>query len=339
MISFDPAAGPHSHSGLTTRQVMLAVMLALTPATLFALLLFGWPALATFAACGCGALAAELAGNWLRSRHWRQAMAGSGDGAALLTGWLLALSLPPSCPPAIAALGAALGVLLAKQVYGGIGHNLFNPAMAARVLLLASFPLAMTQWSSPATPFAHWLFSQHAALAVDGLSGATPLAHDNLLASASPASQWPLLIGAHSGSLGETSALLLGLGGLWLLWRRQIPADLPVAVLLGALLPAAIGHLLAPASYPSPLFELGSGGLMLCAFFISTDPVTSPVTSRGRWLYGLGTGLLIWLIRRFGNTPEGVAFAVLLMNALTPLIDHWLPIRPFGSSSPRRSQP
>ena len=337
MIRFDPASGPHSHSGLTTRQVMLAVMLALTPATLFALLLFGWPALATFAACCGGALAAELVGNWWRGRHWQQAS----DGAALLTGWLLALSLPPTCPPAIAALGAALGVLLAKQAYGGIGHNLFNPAMAARVLLLASFPAAMTQWSSPSTAFAEWLFSQQPTLAIDGLSGATPLAHDGVLATATLDSQWPLLIGAHSGSLGETSALLLGLGGLWLLWRRQIPADLPAAVLLGALLPAAIGHLLAPASYPSPLFELGSGGLVLCAFFISTDPVTSPVTSRGRWLYGLGTGLLIWLIRRFGNTPEGVAFAILLMNALTPLIDHWLPIRPFGSSPsrPRSAQP
>ncbi|MBQ1783539.1 MAG: RnfABCDGE type electron transport complex subunit D [Gammaproteobacteria bacterium] len=329
MIRFDPISGPHSHSGLSTRQVMVAVMLALLPATLFALALFGLPALTTFAACCCGAISAELLGCKLRGQSLRQA----GDGSALLTGWLLALSLPPSCPPVIAALGGAFGVLLAKQVYGGLGHNLFNPAMAARVMLLISFPVAMTQWPAPDTAFAHWLLSEAPYLTVDGLTGATPLAHDAAIASAPAASQWPLLLGVHGGSLGETSALLLGLGGLWLVIRRQIPTDLPVAVLIGALLPAAIAHLLAPTDYPSPLFELASGGLMLCAFFISTDPVTSPVTSKGRWIYGLGTGLLIWLIRRYGNTPEGVAFAVLLMNALTPLIDHWMPMRPFGSSA------
>lgn len=329
MIRFDPVSGPHSHSGLSTRQVMLTVMLALLPATLFALALFGGAAMATFAACCSGALAAELLGCLLRRQPLHQTL----DGSALLTGWLLALSLPPSCPPLIAAIGGAFGVLLAKQVYGGLGHNLFNPAMAARVMLLVSFPVAMTQWPAPDSAFAHWLLSEAPYLSVDGISGATPLAHDAAIASAPATSQWPLLFGVHGGSLGETSALLLGLGGLWLVVRRQIPADLPMAVLLGALLPAAIAHLLAPADYPSPLFELASGGLMLCAFFISTDPVTSPVTSKGRWIYGLGTGLLIWLIRRYGNTPEGVAFAVLLMNALTPLIDHWMPIRPFGSGA------
>lgn len=329
MMRFDPASGPHSHSGLSTRRVMMEVILALLPATLFALALFGAPALNTFLACCGGAIAAELLGCQLR----RQPLQQVSDGSALLTGWLLALSLPPACPPLIAAIGGAFGVLLAKQVYGGLGHNLFNPAMAARVMLLISFPVAMTQWSAPDTAFAHWLLSEAPYLSVDGLSGATPLAHDAAIATAPATSQWPLLFGVHGGSLGETSVLLLGLGGLWLVIRRQIPADLPGAVLIGALLPAAIAHLLAPAVYPSPLFELASGGLVLCAFFISTDPVTSPVTSRGRWIYGLGTGLLIWLIRRLGATPEGVAFAVLLMNALTPLIDHWMPVRPFGSGA------
>lgn len=322
MIRYDASCGPHSHSGVSTPRLMVAVLLALCPATLLALAMFGLPALLLWFSCCASAVATEA----LCLRLANRPLTAVFDGSALLTGWLLALSLPPACSPLVGGFGAFCAIALAKQVYGGLGHNLFNPAMAARVLLLISFPVAMTDWSLPNPAVSQWLGS-------DAITGATPL-------GLNPPSYplWTLWLGTHGGSLGETSSLLLLLGGLVLIGRRLIAWDTPLAVILGAALPAAIGHLLAPADFVGPLPTLFSGGLLLCAFFIATDPVTSPVTRSGRLLFGAGIGLLTWLIRQFGNTPEGVAFAVVVFNAITPLIDLWLKPQPFGSAATRAKE-
>jgi electron transport complex protein RnfD len=346
------SASPHAHApAVTIGRSMALVMLALLPATVFGLWLFGWPALLLFGATLSAAwlfeaVALRLAGQPLRARLM--------DGSALLTGWLLALSLPPWAPWWIGVVGAFIAIVVGKQVFGGLGQNLFNPAMVARVALLISFPLEMTQWVAPQPLFSadapglleglritlggagHW----------DALSGAsslgrmdTELQQGAVLTEIVPAVFAPerALFGTIPGSLGETSALLLLLGGLFLIRRRVIDWVIPAAVLAAVLVPAALLHLLDPGRFAGPLVHLLSGATLLTAFFIATDPVTSPVSRLGQALFGAGIGLLIVLIRSFGAYPEGAAFAVLLMNAATPTIDYYLKPRIFGRD--RRGQP
>jgi electron transport complex protein RnfD len=327
------------------------VMLALLPATLFGLYQFGWPALLLFLVTVAAAVLAEAIALVLAGKPLRPYLL---DGSALLTGWLLALTLPPWAPWWIGVIGALIAVLVAKQVFGGIGQNLFNPAMVARVALLISFPLEMTSFVAP-TP----LFSAEAPGLLDGLvmslglaempdalSGATLLGRLRTeLGEGASLSQllptlfdpWQAGLGTISGSLGETSALLLLLGGLFLLYMRVISWRVPVALLGSLALMASLMHLIDPEQYAGPLYHLLSGATLLAAFFIATDPVTSPVSWRGQLLFGAGCGLLIYVIRTWAGYPEGVAFAVLLMNACTPLIDHWIKPRVYGRD--RRGEP
>ena len=348
-----PLSGsPHAHAPVTIGRSMALVMLALLPATVFGLWLFGWPALWLFGATLSAAwlfeaLALRLAGQPVRARLM--------DGSALLTGWLLALSLPPWAPWWIGVVGAFIAIIVGKQVFGGLGQNLFNPAMVARVALLISFPLEMTQWVVPQPLFSAGAPGLREGLQIglgggaehwDALSGAsllgrmgTELQQGAGLTEVMPAVFAPerALLGAIPGSLGETSALLLLLGGLFLIRRQVIDWVIPAAVIGAVLLPAALLHLLDPARFAGPLVHLLSGATLLTAFFIATDPVTSPVSRLGQALFGAGIGLLIVLIRSFGGYPEGAAFAVLLMNAATPTIDHYLKPRIFGRD--RRGQP
>ena len=348
-----PVAGPYAHAGTNIGRTMTLVMLALLPATCFGLYMFGWPAIFLFTTTVLTAVMAEAFCLRLADKPVRSFLM---DGSALLTGWLLAMTLPPWAPWWIGVVGALLAVIIGKQVFGGIGQNLFNPAMVARVALLISFPLEMTLFYSPTPLFSAQApgfiesltitFGGAGAGQFDALSSATILGHIKTELSlglsidqavSDTDSLWQLSFGSAAGSLGETSALLLLLGGLLLLYKRIISWHIPLAMLGTLVLMAASFHLLDPDSYADPMTHLLSGAAILGAFFIATDLVTSPVTIRGQLLFGAGCGLLVYVIRTWAGYPEGVAFAVMLMNACTPLIDHYFKPRVYGRD--RKGEP
>jgi electron transport complex protein RnfD len=326
------------------------VALALLPATAFGLGQFGWPAITLFAVTIAAAVAVEAVCLRIADKPVRPHLM---DGSALITGWLLALSLPPWAPWWIGVLGSLIAIALAKQVFGGIGQNLFNPAMVARVALLIAFPLEMTSFTSPSPLWSEGALSLQQGLGVtfggtipDGFSGATVLGQVRtelgrgldlgpILASGYD----PLgsALGTIGGSLGETSAILILLGGLFLLYRGVITWHIPVSMLGTLALLATLMHLIDPARYPDAIYHLVSGAALLGAFFIATDLVTSPVSKAGQLIFGAGCGLLVYAIRTWAGYPEGVAFAVMLMNACTPLIDHYVRPRIYGRD--RRGNP
>lgn len=337
-------SGPHTHIGNNVSKDMYWVMLALTPVTVYGVYLFGWPALnlliiTLLAVVVFEALSLRIAGKPLRPTLL--------DGSALLTGLILALSLPPWAPWWVGVLGAAFAIIIGKHIFGGLGQNLFNPAMLARVVLLISFPLEMTTWIMPQPLFTESAPGFLEGLAItfgfaaipDALTGATVLdyaqtaAMQDLGVTQAIAGHYaPLtgLLGYQAGSMGETSALLLLLGGALLLFKRVIRWEIPLAMLATLAILATFFMWLDPQRHAGPGFHLLSGGVMLVAFFIATDPVTSPSSRLGRILFGAGCGVLDYIIRIWGNYPEGIAFAVLLMNALTPLIDHYVRPRIYG---------
>ncbi len=346
-----PVSGPHTHAAATVPRLMVTVALALLPATAYGFYLFGWPALNLFLVTMLTCVLAELFALWLAGKPVRRSLL---DGSALLTGWLLAMSLPPWAPWWIGVIGGLFAILVGKHVFGGIGQNVFNPAMLARVALLVSFPIEMTLWVTP-TP---WLspaapdFFQGLGITfagnvdLDSVSGASIMGHvrteltqEHTLGQALAGHYQPVAaaLGQIPGSLGETSAVLLLLGGIALLWRRVISWHIPVTMIATVAVLATGFHLLDPERYAGPLFHALSGSLMIGAFFIATDPVTSPATPRGQLLFGIGCGVLVYIIRTWGGYPEGVAFAVVLMNALTPVIDHYLRPRIYGRT--RRGKP
>lgn len=235
------------------------------------------------------------------------------------------MSLPPHAPLWIGALGAAFAIFFGKQVYGGLGQNLFNPAMLARVVLLISFPVEMTKWITPSAFYDGVWYK----MGVDGVSGATTLGLTK--EGAQTSFHWlSHVLGTSTGSLGETSAVLMLVGGIWLIQQQVFSWHVPVATILGCLLPGTAMWFADPSAVPEPLAQLTSGGLLMCAFFIATDPVTTPTSNRGKLIFGAGTGFLIFVIRTFGNFPEGVAFSILIMNAVTPLIDQYTRPRMYG---------
>ena len=230
------------------------------------------------------------------------------DGSAVVTGMLLALILPPTFPLWMAAIGAIFAIGLVKVLFGGLGFNIFNPALAARAFLLASWPVAMTTWVRP----------------FDAVTTATPLFLVNKMQAAAPA-YWDMFIGNRAGSLGETSVLAILIGAAILFLARVVDWPAPTAYIGSvALLTFLLGH--------DPLFGLLSGGLMLGAFFMATDYVTAPVTTKGRFIFGLGCGIMTVGIRYFGGFPEGVNYSILLMNMLTPMIDKYARPKLFGGA-------
>jgi electron transport complex protein RnfD len=234
------------------------------------------------------------------------------DGSAAITGLLLALTLPPSFSIGGAVLGSVFAIVIGKHVFGGLGYNIFNPALLGRAFLQASFPVPMTTWTWPST-------TRYAD--IDGITAATPL---GLFKFEKVTSELPaLLTGDISGSLGETSAIAILIGGLYLLIRKYADWRIPLSFLLSVFVFGGLFWLSSPESYPSPVFQLFSGGLMLGAFFMATDMVTSPVTARGSWIFGIGCGFILVIIRLFGGLPEGVMYSILLMNAFTPLINRY----------------
>ncbi len=335
---------PHAHAGITVQRIMLQVMAALLPATLYGFWLYGWPAVYLWCVTVGAAVLGESFALRLAERPVADALS---DGSVVLTGWLLALSLPPWAPWWIGAAGGVFAAIVGKQVFGGIGQNLFNPAMVARVALLISFPLEMTQWIRPAHVFSDSAPGLLQGLVItfsgvpdaDAVTSASLLGHAKTelsrgvgLAAALHDQFDPALVlgGMRVGSLGETSALLLLAGGIALLRLRVFTWHIPAAMLAAVALPAAAMHAIDPGRYAGAGIHLLSGGLMLGAFFIATDPVTSPSGRDGQLLFGAGCGLLTYVIRTWGGYPEGVAFAVLLMNALTPVIDRYVKPRIYG---------
>lgn len=360
MISGDLAkSGPFAHSSNSVQRTMTTVLLALLPATLLNLYLFGWPAIFLFAVTIGACVLAEAVSLILAGRPLGRTLS---DGSAVLTGWLLAMTLPPWAPWWIGVLGAVFAIPLAKQAFGGLGQNLFNPAMVARVALLVSFPVVMTSWVMP-----HPLFTATApgladSIAItfggqvpDGVTAATALGHVKTeLSRGIPVFQslqefgresaqvympdlMDMTTGYKAGSLGETSAILILLGGLFLIRRRIITWHIPATVIGSLFVMGTLFNLLDPARFAPGLFHVLSGATMLGAFFIATDYVTSPVTVRGQVVFGLGVGILTWVIRTFAGYPEGMAFAVLLMNSLTPIIDQYTRPRLFGRT--RKGEP
>lgn len=339
-MSIKPVSGPHVIAVRRVDDIMRKVIFALLPATAWGVFLFGWPALylclvtvasALLFEAFCLKLKGVTATPYLR------------DGSAILTGLLVAMTLPPWAPWWIGVVGSAIAIILGKQVYGGLGQNLFNPAMLARVALLISFPIEMTTWvkvkpilvgPGPVESLAI-TFSD---LPADAVTGATALGAvktgfslqqtlpDLLHDFSSPLS----FIGWERGSLGETSSLLILAGGIWLQRRGIIQWHAPVSLLVTIALLATVFHVVDSTHYLGPWVHLNSGAVMLVAFFIATDYVTSPNTPQGQVIFGAGCGALIYIIRTWGGYPEGTGFAVLLMNAVTPLIDHYVRPRIYG---------
>ncbi len=312
-----------------TAWMMWQVNYSLVPVVLAAVFFFGISAVLVVGACVAGALLPE----WLlqRTRPTKTLK----DGSALITGVLLALTLPPGLPLWMAFGGGLAAVVLGKLLFGGIGYSIFNPALVGRVFLQASFPVAMTTWSPHGTLGAFWTLHGDAFAPpflqadVDAVTAATPLARMKF--DAEPTAIADLLLGTTAGSLGETSAVLILLCGAYLAARKVLNWRIPVSIFATVLVLGAALRWLDSSSYPTPWFHLLSGGLILGAVFMATDPVTSPITQRGCWVFGVGVGVLVLVIRLFGGLPEGVMFAILLMNAATPLINRMTQPRTFGT--------
>ena len=301
--------------------VMRDVLVALIPGVLIYTALFGFGVLQQLLLAMVSCWVIEALVLYLRSKPLRPFLT---DGSALLTGALLALSLPPGAPWWIAVVGSAAAMLLGKHLYGGLGNNAFNPAMVGFVVLLISFPVQMTAWPAMQPLWAG---------AADAVSAATPLDH----VRTQLALHRTLDEIGHDGSFGilagrgwEWVALAWLAGGLFLLWRRQIRWQIPVGVLAGMLLPALLFWAWDADRYGSPLFHALSGATLLGAFFIATDPVSAATTPRGRLIYGLGIGLITYIVRSWGGYPDGIAFAVLLMNLCAPTLDQYTRPRVYG---------
>jgi electron transport complex protein RnfD len=322
------AASPHLGGRASTPTIMWNVVLALLPLVGAATYYFGPTALLVIAAATLGAVLPER-------------LRGGGtiaDGSASITGILLGLTLPPGVPLWMAFLGGAFAIAVGKLAFGGLGSNIFNPALLGRAFLQAAFPVAMTTWPAAGQPwwslrgdtFALPLFRTH----VDAVTAATPLGLMKF--EHRPTALSDLLLGSTGGSLGETAGVLILVCGGYLALRNFLNWRIPVSVFLGVAAVGGAAWLLAPARYPNPLFLLFSGGLMLGAVFMATDMVTSPVTHRGCWIFGFGIGALVVVIRLWGGLAEGVMYAILLMNALVPFLNRATQPRVFGTRAEGR---
>jgi len=366
---------PHISKPLSTRTVMIDVTIGLVPAMVAAGYYFRVYALTLIPTCVISAVATEWLCNLIRKKP--NPAESLGDFSAVVTGIILALSVPPSLPIWAAVIGSVFSIAIGKMVFGGLGGNIFNPAMAGRAFLTASFGMMMTTWTVPAT-----IDTTMPKIApenkIDARTQATPLAWSKQAIKAEQKARTyakaiaeaqektknsaqaiaeierntvaynkakaeaekcvktaneqlkATFTGKIGGCLGETSALALLIGGIYLLVRRTISVHIPLAVLLSAFVFATIAYLVNSNAYIWPLCHLSSGGLLIGVFFISTDPVTAPLSTKGMWIFGVGIGTITMLIRTVGGYPEGVMYSVLLMNAVTPLIDRFCKLVPAG---------
>ena len=320
---FTISPSPHIHSGDSVNKIMYGVILALLPAFTWSVVMFGLDSVRVTLLAVAACMAFEL----LIQKFILEVKPQIVDGSAALTGILLAFNVPASIPSWMLIVGSLVAIGIAKMPFGGLGNNPFNPALVGRVFMLISFPVHMTSW-----PVA-------GASAVDAITTATPLA---ILKEGIKAGQpvveifqnlptnLDLFLGNMSGSLGEISALALILGGVFMLVRKIITWHIPLSVMLSAVLFSGIFWLIDPTKFADPIFHLLTGGLVLGAFFMATDMVTSPMNARAQLIFGSGIGILTILIRFWGAYPEGVSFAILIMNALVPLLNRYIKPKQFG---------
>lgn len=313
---------PHVHSSDTTQKIMLRVIYAMIPAMAWGVYMFGLDAIRI----GLLSVIFCMGVEWVIQKYLMKQKPTLTDGSALLTGVLLAFNVPADLPWWILLIGAIAAMGIGKLSFGGLGSNIFNPALVGRVFLLISFPVQMTSW--PATR----------QMVVDGISAATPLALiKEGITNGTPVAQIEglpdlssLAIGFNHGSMGEISALVLLLGGLYMIWKKVISWHTPVSIILTVVLVAGLFWLINPEMYVNPVYHILTGGLMLGAVFMATDMVTSPMTGKGQIIYGVGIGLITISIRMFGAYPEGISFAILIMNAFVPLINLYVKPKRFG---------
>ena len=302
--------GPHVFTKESTPRMMKDVIVALMPAVFASIYFFRAKAAVLFLVCVASCVGFEAAIQILTKRKIRIS-----DCSAIVTGVLFAMNMPPSLPLWVAVLGCFVAIGLAKELFGGLGSNIFNPVLLGRAFLAAAFPTFMTRWNVPFT--------------LDAVTGATPLGvvkfgHNlNIDYRA-------LFMGNVSGSVGETSALALIIGGIYLLIRKTIDWRIPAAYVGTVFIIGSVTNWIAPDTYANGLFQVLAGGLLIGAIFMATDPVTSPVTKMGRWIFGAGCGLITMIIRLWGGLPEGVMYSILLMNAVTPLLNRATRPRRYG---------
>lgn len=314
------STSPHIRTDDTIPKIMWTVILTLLPASLVGVYLFGLPALeviviAMLISMGTEALAQKIMDKPLTYL----------DGSAALTGILLALNLPPSSPWWMVVVGSVISVVVGKQIYGGLGHNPFNPALVGRVVLLVSWPVQMTTWHAPA-PIASGL---------DAVTKATPLGvlKTEGVKAIQQFHMADFFVGNTGGSIGEVSVIALLLGAAYLLIKKYITLRCPLSFICTVFIFSGIFWLHDPSVYANPFFHILSGGLFIGAFFMATDYVTTPTTPKGQMLFGVGCGLLTCIIRFWGSFPEGVSFAILFMNACTPLIERYIKPTTFGKAN------
>lgn len=332
---------PHAHGPARTRRVMGDVLLGTLPGIAALTWFFGWGTLVNLAIAIAVALAAEATVLLLRRRAIGFCLA---DLSATVTAVLLACALPPSAPAWLVVIATGFAIVFSKHLYGGLGMNPFNPAMLGYALALVSFPVDMTSWNLPrdvagnVLPLADTLAAKFGGGALaDGWTGATPLdAFRQFHGDAARLAATPGLDGWLAGAGWEHVNLAFLAGGLWLLARRVISWHIPVAFLAALAAAAAIAWLVDSSAHASPLFHLLSGGTMLCAFFIATDPVSAATSRLGKLVYAAAIGVLVWVIRDLGGYPDAIAFAVLLLNLAAPTIDHYTQPRTYGHAKAQR---
>ena len=318
---------PHLHGKESTQALMRDVIIALTPALLVSIYYFGFSAIKLILV---GVISCVLI-EYLIQKYVSRTKVTINDYSAVLTGLLLALNLPPNSPWWIIVIGSIVAIGIAKMTFGGLGQNIFNPALVGRVFLLVSFPVIMTDWTIPVSFF---------RAGVDATSGATALSIVKMglsqgqtleqIFSANNFSYSQMLFTRIGGSVGEVSAFALILGMIYLFIRKVIKPHIPFAIIGTVMIFTGIFWLINPHHYPDPLFSILTGGILLGAIFMATDYVTSPMSKSGMILYGVGIGIITVLIRFYGAYPEGISFAILIMNACVPLINKFMRPKGFG---------
>jgi len=320
---------PHIHSGQSIPKIMYAVVIAMLPMLAVSILYFGIGALiVTFVA-----VVSSIFFEWIIQKFLLKIKPTINDGSALVTGMLLAFNVPSNLPLWMVIIGALVAIGVGKMSFGGLGNNPFNPALVGRVFLLISFPVQMTTWPKPII---------NRMTMVDVQTGATPLgilkeglkngeSFSQLFAKLP--SYWDMFIGTMGGSLGEVSAIAVIIGGIYLLMKKVISWHIPISIFFTIFIFTGILYLIAPDNYADPVFHLLTGGIMIGAIFMATDMVTSPMSNKGMIIFGIGIGIITVLIRVFGAYPEGVSFAILIMNALVPIINIYFKPKRFGEEN------
>ena len=319
---------PHVHGDESTRRIMQDVLIALAPSMLVAVYFYGLSAIKLLLVAVIACMGAEF----LIQKYLMRTKVTVTDLSAAVTGVLLALNLPPTAPWWVIVIGSVVAIGVAKMTFGGLGHNIFNPALVGRVFLLISFPVVMTDWTVPSSWFRP---------GVDAVTGATPLALikeglaqgqtvEQILSANPDLTYGQMLFARAGGSAGEASALAIILGFVYLLIRRVIRPHIPVTIVLTIAVMTGIFWLIDPSQYTDPLFNILTGGVLLGSVFMATDYVTSPMTAKGMVIYGIGIGIITVLIRFFGSYPEGVSFAILIMNSIVPLLNKYIKPARFG---------